>query len=149
MLNNNGFSEEYSTRNFTRVSHKCDCAISYKDNSSISGTIHDISINGFKITHDDTIDNETIVKISTDFKKYNSGILGRISGIFSGKPKSNNEYICKVTHTDKNMAGLVILKTNKSSLKSLVSQVIKCGVDKQIIDKEIKISESYMELTKK
>lgn len=149
MLNADDFSEEYSTRNFTRVEYTCDCTITHSDKKTQDGVINDISINGFKISIDRPIADETLIKITTNFKKSRLGILGKIAGVFSNNSENMGEYLCKTVHSDETGTGVLILKTNKSSFLSLIATVLKCGVDTKTIDKEIKNSANYIEVTDK
>ena len=57
-MSDNDFSEEYSTRNFTRVQFECLCSITNVESDTFSGQIHDISLNGFFISTDMELNNK-------------------------------------------------------------------------------------------
>jgi hypothetical protein len=150
-MSDNDFSEEYSTRNFTRVQFESLCSITNVESETFSGQIHDISLNGFFISTDMELNNKKPYKICTDFAQRKNGIkglFGSLNNLFSDT-SFRNEYVVKLAHTNNSGSGFSILKTKKSSFKALVETLKSCGISGTTINKECTLSDCYKDLVDK
>lgn len=151
MAKNRDFSDDLSTRNFTRVAHECDCTLTSKDGQVIKAVIKDISINGMLLTSESEIPNNTLLNISTQFNKSKTGVMGLVrkaTEVFSNSNTDTFEFVSRAVYREEVGVGFIILKTNKSSFNALVSAVRSCGVDNETIIKETKLSLCYIDLIK-